>query len=156
MRDKASAPAIAFGFRGENVDYRRHDQTLSVTFTWIGGPRLYPGSITGWSDGSPLTDEDRSSVFRDVLQFIALGGERSTVVINVDDPSRALWEDICSANAPLVNAVEYTSDDAEHAREREMYLSSLRAGKGLSVEGIEIKDEHDLDEVMKRRRQRSR
>jgi hypothetical protein len=153
VRDKASAPAMAFGFRGEDIDYSRHGQTLSVAFTWIGGPRLYPCSITRWSDGSQLTDEDKSGVFRDVLQFVAKEGERPAVVINVDDPSRALWEEICSANAPLVSAVEYTSDDAEHAREREMFLSSLRAGKGLSVDGIEITDEHDLDELMKRRRQ---
>ncbi len=155
MRDDASAPAIAFGFRGEDVDYRRRGLTLSVAFTWIGGPRLYPGSITRWSDGGRLTDEDKSNVFRDVLQFVAREGERPTVVINVDDASRALWDEVCSANAPLVTAVEYTSDDAEHAREREMYLSSLRAGKGLSVDGVEIRDEHDLDAVIKRR-QRNR
>ena len=156
MSDRASAPAIAFGFRGEDVNYRRHGRTLSVTFTWIAGPRLHPGGITRWSDGSPLTDEDKSSVFRDILQFIASEGERPTVVINVDDESKALWEATCSANASLINAVEYTSDDEEHAREREMYLSSLRAGRELSVDGVEIRDEHDLDDVMNRRRRRSR
>ena len=78
------------------------------------------------------------------------------MIINVDDESKALWEAICSANASLIDAVEYTSDDEDHAREREMYLSSLRAGKGLSVDGVEIRDEHDLDELMNRRRRRSR
>ena len=147
-------PAIAFGFRGEDINYRDHGRALSVGFTWLNGARLYPDSISTWADGTTLTDGEKATVFHDVLQFIAQGRERLIVVINMDDPSRALWEEMSSANGAWVSAIERTSDDEEQARERAMFLSGLRAGKGLSIDGVDIRDERDLDTVLKARRRR--
>lgn len=131
-------PAIAFGLRGEDINYGDHCRALNIGFTWINGARLYPDSISTWSDGTTLTDGEKATVFRDVLRFVAQGRERSIVVINMDDPSRALWEEISSANGAWVSAIERTSDDEEQGRERAMFLSVLRAGKGLSIDGREI------------------
>ena len=46
------------------------------------------------------------------------------------------------------------SDETEFARERDGYLSAVRAGKELSVDGVDIRDERDLDAVLHRRRRR--
>ena len=150
------APRISFGFRGEGITYQRHGQRLIVDFTWIGGPKIYPDSIARWSGGIPLTDDEKITVLHDVLQFVTLEEARPTVVVNSDAPSRTLWEQVCSSNAALVAAIEYTSDEAEFARERDMYLSALRAGRELSVDGVDIRNEHDLDRVLQRRRRRPR
>ena len=107
---RQDAPAIAFGFRGEDITYRDHGRALSAGFAWVNGARLYPDSISRWSDGTTLTDAEKSSVFHDVLQFVAQSHGRSIVVINVDDPSRTLWEEISSADAAWVSAIERTSE----------------------------------------------
>lgn len=145
---------VSFGSRGEGINYRRQERGLVVDFTWINGPRVYPDSITEWSGGTPLTDDEKITVLREVLQFVTLADSRPVVVVNSDDPSRNLWEHLCSSNATLVAAIEYTSDETECARERDMYLSALRAGKELSVDGVDIGDEHDLDTVLRRRQRR--
>ena len=148
------APRISFGFRGEGINYQRQGQGLTVDFTWIGGPRVYPDGIATWSCGTLLTDDEKLTVLREVLQFVTLEDGRPTVVVNADDPSRTLWEEVCSSNAALVAAIEHTSDETEFARERDGYLSAVRAGKELSVDGVDIRDERDLDAVLQRRRRR--
>ena len=143
---------ISFGFRDESINYGREGQTLVVDFTWIDGPRVYPDSIVKWSGGQLLTDDEKVTVLREVLEFVTLEDARPTVVIDSDAPSRKLWEHVCSSNPALVAAIEYPSDAMNFAREREMYLSTLRSGTELSVDGVDIKDEHDLDTVLERRR----
>ena len=151
MNDAAS---ISFGFRGEGINYQRQGNSLVVEFTWIGGPRVYPDSIAKWSGGTVLTDEEKIAILGEVLQFVTLEEAPPTVVVNSDDPSRTLWEQVCSSNGALVAAIEYTSNEAENARERGDFLSALRAGKDFSVDGVDIRDEHDLDRVLQQRRQR--
>ena len=97
---------------------------------------------------------EKITVLHDVLQFVTLEEAQPTVVVNSDAPSRTLWEQVCSSNAALVAAIEYTSDETEFARERDWYLSALRAGRELSVDGVDIGSEHDLDTVLERRRRR--
>jgi len=150
-----ATPRISFGFRGETINYQRRRQDLVVDFTWMNGPRVYPDSVVKWSDGQQLTDDEKVTVLREVLEFVTLEDGPPTIVINSDAPSRKLWEYVCSSNPALVAAIEYTSDAMNLAREREMYLSTLRAGGGLSVDGVDIKDEHDLDTVLERRRRPS-
>lgn len=149
-----STARISFGFRGEDIDYQWQGKSLTVAFTWIGGPKLYPDSIAEWSDGTVLTDDEKIAVLRDVLQFVTHEDERPTVVVNSDAGSRTLWEHVCSSNAALVAAIAYTSDETEFARERDMYVSAFRSGKELSVDGVDIRNEHDLESVLERRRRR--
>jgi hypothetical protein len=102
-------PRISFGFRDETINYQRQGQGLVVEFTWVGGPKVYPDSIVKWSGGQLLTDDEKVTVLREVLEFVTLEDARPTVVINSDDPSRKLWEHVCSSNPALVAAIEYTS-----------------------------------------------
>ena len=151
---REDAPRISFGFRGEGINYQRQSRGLVVDFTWIGGPRVYPDGIAKWSDGTVLTNDEKITILREVLHFVTVEDARPTVVINSDDPSRELWEQVCASNAALVGAIEYTSDEAVFARERDGFLSAVRAGKELSVDGVDIRDERDLDAVLQRRRRR--
>jgi hypothetical protein len=84
-------PEIPFGFRDEGINYKRQGQGLVVDFTWIGSSRLYPDSIAKWSGGTPLSDDEKITVPREVLQFVTREDARPTVVINCDAPSRKLW-----------------------------------------------------------------
>ena len=147
-----STSGITFGFRGEDVIYQEQDRAIRIAFTWGRGPRLYPESIAKWSDGIALTTQEKRRVFTEVLRFIVRDEPVLTVVVNVDDPSRQLWEEASHAAREGSVAVEYTSDQEEHARERAMFLSTLQAGKGLSIDGLEIRDERTLDRVLDARR----
>lgn len=151
---KRTPPVITFGARGEDVEYRRDGKAVWIGFTWMNGPRLYPVDTIRWTDGSTLTDEEKTKVFAYVLRFVARTDEPPIVRINVDDASRALWENVCSSHSELVRAVEYTSDEQLYALEREGYLRSLQAG-GLTIDGVEIQDEDDIDRVMSERRNRT-
>lgn len=121
-------PAITFGFRGEDVQYRIGGRRVWTGFTWMLGPRLYPDGNVQWTGGCALTDEEKTRVFEDVLRFVAEEEEeKPIVVINVDDALRVLWEDVCSAHSGLVQRVEYTSDEERYASERESLLGSLHS-----------------------------
>jgi hypothetical protein len=144
-------PSIGFGFRGEDIHYHLGGRVLTAGFTWLGGARLYPGSIRSWRDGTELTSEEKAKVCQDLLRFIADVGERAIVVLNRDDPSRAIWETASSTLPGWVTTIEYTSDAEQRARERAMFLSTLRAGKGLSIDGVEIRDERQLDAALEAR-----
>src|SRR6476469_1803776 len=119
-----SKPVIAFGFRDEDVEYRSGDRCVWMTFTWTRGPRVYPAGSVRWTGGDALTDEEKTTVFAEVLRYIAEEDSKPTVIINVDDPSRAVWED----------------------------LRSLRSSGGLSVDGVDIVDEQQLDDLLSARR----
>jgi hypothetical protein len=143
---------ISFGFRGENIEYQREGRSLTVDFTWMRGPRVHPDCIAKWSDGTVLSDDEKIVVLRDILSFVTNEDKPPVVVINSDDPSARLWEQVCSSNPSLVASIEYTSDEAEAARERDTYLSALRSGREFSVDGVDIRDERQLDSVLQRRR----
>src|SRR6476469_4239454 len=147
-----SKPVIAFGFRDEDVEYRSGDRCVWMTFTWTRGPRVYPAGSVRWTGGDALTDEEKTTVFAEVLRYIAEEDSKPTVIINVDDPSRAVWEHVCSLNSGFVQAVEYTSDQEQDELEREGYLRSLRSSGGLSVDGVDIVDEQQLDDLLSARR----
>jgi uncharacterized protein YeaC (DUF1315 family) len=150
-RDK---PRIEFGFRGEDITYRLPGKELYVGFTYINGPRFYSESIEKWKDGSPLTEEEKEKVFSDVVRFLKRKRNKPIVVINTDDPSKKLWEHLCSTNQTIIKEVEYTSDEEQLQFERNMYLGFLKAGKGLVINEAEIKNEQDLDNALRARRKK--
>ena len=149
---REDVPTLAFGLRGEDIHYHLGGRDLTAAFTWVGGGRLYPGSIRSWRDGTELTSAEKADVFQGLLRFIADTGEPAIVVVNRDDPSRAIWETASSAHPGWVTTIEYTSEAEQRARERAMFVSTLRAGKGLSIDGVEIRDERQLDAVLEARR----
>ena len=100
---------IDYGYRGEGITYRLSNKSLDLSFTWINGPRIYTETIAKWEDGSVLTADEKKRVFIEILRFVGKKREKPIIVINIDDPSQALWEEQCSTNGDLINKIEYTS-----------------------------------------------
>ena len=74
------------------------------------------------------------------------------VVINKDDTSKNVWEDICSINQSIIDNIEYISNEENYQFERNMYLDFLRTGKKVFIEETEIKNEQDLDKALQKYR----
>jgi hypothetical protein len=152
--DRGAVPEMAFGFRGEDISYRLAGRELEISFTYMAGPRVYTDSIVRWRGGPPLTDAEKERVFDDVITFLRGKRDKPVVVINADDPSRALWERLCAARAQDVKSVEHTSDEAQRQAERDMYLGTLAAAKGVVIDGTPIRSAEELDRFLANRPKR--
>lgn len=150
----SNKPKIEFGFRGEDSTYHLRGKEAYIYFTWCNGDRIYPDSIDKWNDGSALTDEEKERVFKDVLHFIKRKKGKPIVVINTDDPCKNIWEHICSINQAIIDNAEYTSDEKNYQFQRNSELAYINHGGKLTIAGIEIKSEQDLDEAMEKFRKR--
>ncbi|HEX8709435.1 MAG TPA: hypothetical protein VF723_14415 [Pyrinomonadaceae bacterium] len=151
-KSESGGPKIEFGLRGEDITYRLPDKEMYIQFTWINWPRVYTESMDKWKDGSMLTKEEKKKVFGDVVNFIRRKRKMPIVVINSDDPSKDVWEHLCSLNQPVVKGIEYTSDEEDYRSERSMWLECIKAGKGVVLDGVEVRSEKELDEAMQRLR----
>jgi hypothetical protein len=83
-----------------------------------------------------------------VLRFIKKKHGKTIVVINSDDPSRDLWERLCSANQTIVKEIEYTSDEKNFQSQRNMFLEMLKRGGKIQIKDMEIHNEQDLDKAL--------
>ena len=153
-RVESNVPELEFGNRGEDVIYRLPGKEIYVVSTWLEGRRVYTEDIDKWQDGSPLSEEEEKKIFSDVLHFLGRKGEPPLVVINTDDPLKDLWEQMCSLNQSLIKGIEYTSDEVHFQNEREMWLGLIKAGQTVTLEGVEVRTENELDEVMQKQRKR--
>jgi hypothetical protein len=142
---------IQYGFRGEGISYLLPEKSIDLWFTWTNGARIYTESIAEWDDGSVLTADEKTRVFIEVVRFVGKRDEKPNIVINADDPSRTLWEELCSTHKVLINNIEYTSGEEQYLFEREMYLEFISAGKKVNIDGIEISNEEDLDDFLQKR-----
>ena len=153
MKNSTEAKAkIKYGFRGEGISYRLPNKSLDLWFTWMNGARIYTETIAKWDEGSILTADEKKRVFIEVVRFVGKRDEKPIIVINANDPSRALWEELCSTYEVLINNIEYTSREEQFQFEREMYLEFIKAGKKVNIDGIEISNEKDLDDFLQKRR----
>jgi hypothetical protein len=72
-------------------------------------------------------------------------------VINTDDASKSLWDDLCSRNNSLIEKIEYTSDEEDVQWNRERILKDLssdlfKEGKlTTGVGGIRVNNEQELE-----------
>jgi len=152
---ESNKPEIKFGFRGEDITYRLRGKEIYISFTWGNGDRIYPDSIENWNDGSALTDNEKKRIFHEILHFVKeKKGKTPIVVINTDDAFKKFWEHTCSINQPVIDSIEYTSDEENYQFERNMYLDSLKNGGSVTFGETEVRDEKDLDEAMQKFRKR--
>ena len=141
-------PSLSFGFRGEDIVYCEDGREIEIGFTWVNGDRLYTDSVDRWRDGTSLSDAEKERVFVQVLRFVKGRFTKPLIVINTDDPSRALWEQVCAAQRGVIKGVEYTSGAEQMQIERETYLQIIQSGKKLVIDGKEIGDAGALDEYL--------
>jgi hypothetical protein len=148
--DNSSEPKIEFGFRGEGITYHLQGKSVEVWYTWLYGSRVYTENLLKWKDGSGLTDDEKMQIMGDIVRFIGQKHEAPTIVINRDDPFGVFWEQFSSTHKSIVKTVEYTSRAAQNDSMRKMYLDFIRAGKAVTLDGVEISSEQDLDKALKK------
>lgn len=151
-KSETKYPKIEYGFRGEDISYQLADKNADISFTWCNGSRIYSDNINKWNNGLVMTNDEKRTVFCDVLHFVKTNRKKPIIVINSDDSSKNLWETLCSENKTDIEMVEYTSNEENYQFERNMYLDFLKAGKILTMDGIEIKTEQDLDKLLRGRK----
>ncbi|HEY0996544.1 MAG TPA: hypothetical protein VGD77_11185 [Gemmatimonadaceae bacterium] len=152
MSRRPSRGELSFGFRGEGITYRLGGRALEVGFSYMGGPRLYAEGIGRWSDGTALTDDEKAEAFQAIVRFVKAAGGKPTVVVNGDDPSAATWERLCADNRRFVAGIERSSDEQQLQLQRSMYLLTLQAGKGLTIDDTRITTEGELDDYLRTHR----
>lgn len=148
--NNSNKPKIEFGFRGEDITYRLQGREIYISFTWCNGHRVYPDSIDRWNDGIALTNKEKERIFNDVLHYIKRTRKSLIVVINTDDPSKDIWEHICSINQSIIDEIEYTSNAESHQFEKNMYLDFLKAGNQVFIKETEVKNEKELEEALRK------
>ena len=142
---------IKFGFREEGLIYQQAGKEIYVGFTWVNGNKIYPDEIKKWKDGGRLTEHEQEHVFLDLLDFVGRKKGKPIVVINTDDASKSLWDDLCSRNNSLIEKIEYTSDEEDVQWNRERILKDLssdlfKEGKlTTGVGGIRVNNEQELE-----------
>ncbi len=152
---ESSEASIEFGFRAEGITYRLSNNSTELWFTWVNGARIYTETINKWKNDSLLTRNEKERVFNEVVKFVEQKAEKPIIVISADDPSKDLWEQLCSANQLLIKDIEYTSSEKQYQQERNMYLGIIKAGKKLVLDETEISNEKEIDEAMQKRRKKT-
>jgi hypothetical protein len=151
---------ITFGPRGEGVVYYRDRRTLHVEYTYGHGPKLHPDlDLHRWPNGEPLSEREKRIVFLDIVRFVRGGllarlfGRPLTVVVNDDDPDRALWTRLAGEAGVRV---EHSSDEAQLCVDRQRYLNHILAQRVLRINGAELRTEAELDAFLVPRHQAHR
>jgi len=145
---------IKFGFQEEGLTYQQAGKEIYVWFTWVNGNKIYPDEIKKWKDGTRLTDHEQEHVFLHLLDFVGRKKGKPIVVINLDDASKSLWEDLCSKNKSLIENIEYTSDEEDVQWNRERILKDLNSdsfkeGKlKTGIAGIQVNNEQDIERAL--------
>ena len=145
-----SPPRLTFGFRGEDITYSVGGRTAEVGFTYIRGPRIYTDTIREWDDGTRLTPAERRDVLQRCITLVRKARERPTIVINADDPLAAEWRAMCEEFSADIDHVETTSDADTRAFQKKMFMDILAAGKGVTVDGVPLRTEEEIDRYVER------
>jgi hypothetical protein len=146
--EECNDPKMEIGSRGEDVIYFLNDNKICIGFTPLNKPRINSESIDKWEKGFGLTENEKEKVFIDVIQFIKKEYKKPIVIINIDDPSRNLWENLCKKYQKFIKDIEFTSDEEQMQFERNMFLDVLQSGKELAINETDIKNVQELDNFL--------
>ena len=142
-------PKISYGSgRAEWITYELAGKKVDIDFTWLEGNRIYTETIHRWSTNELISEDEKKKILTDVLQFTKGWFRKSIVVINTDDLSRPLWEQVCGEVPNLIKEIEYTSDEQNRQYNRQMYLEMLNSKGGLVIDDVPIRTERELDAML--------
>lgn len=143
-------PDIRYGFRGEDLVYRRGREVTCIQFTYLGGPCVDASSIRGWNTGPVFTTDERVQILEDVLAFL----ERRRPIVSIDagDPAMAELRTVCERNVHRIAGIEIHDLRIQRENERAAYVAVLTSGKGLTIDGTEITSIEELDRLLQSRR----
>src|SRR5688500_1179967 len=82
--------------RGEEIEYTFGERHLCADMTFMNGLRFFPASVEKWNDGTELTEDERTMVFIDVVDFLIGNEPNPIIVINTNDEKMSLWSSLCN------------------------------------------------------------
>lgn len=131
--------------RGEEMIYSEPDLELGLERTYINGHRLYCNNTSGEYGGPALPFLKRKEIIENLCEYFNTKTEPSIFVLDETDKDRKELEHLFAELVSKGNkiTVEYDSAKKLDQVQDEMYLSILKAGKKLSIDGKEIKSVED-------------
>lgn len=134
--------------RGENIAYRDSSGELWLQRTYNRVNRLYCG------DTQKLPFSRRKAVVENLCDYFHTLSEPSVFVLDEGDKDRkdleALFDRLVGGGHKIT--VEYDSAKKQEQFEEGTYLSVIRAGKKLVIEGVELTSEADYWEWKRKAR----
>ena len=126
--------------RGEEMLYTDSDIELLLTRTYCDGHRLFCESTTGVHNGLVLPFNKRRQIIENLCEFFDTKNKPSIFVIDEADKDlqalERLFKDLISQGNKL--SLEYDSAGKREKAKDDMYIGILKAGKKLSIHGVEI------------------
>jgi hypothetical protein len=131
--------------RGEEVRYSDGDIELSLERTYGDGHRLFCNSIIRVRGEPVLPFIKRRQIIENLCDYFDTKNEPSIFVLDEADKDRQalerLFKDLISQGHKL--SVEYDSAAKREKAKDDMYISVLKAGKKLSINGVDINSVED-------------
>ena len=131
--------------RGEEMLYADGDIELLLVRTYCDGHRLFCDSTTGVHSGLVLPFKKRRQIIENLCDYFDTKNKPSIFVLDEADKDRQaleqLFKDLISQGNKL--SVEYDSAAKREKTKDDMYISILKAGKKLSINGVEISSVKD-------------
>jgi hypothetical protein len=131
--------------RGEEMVYRDGDIELLLERTYCDGHRLFCDSTSGVRSGLVLPFGKRRQIIENLCDFFDTKNKPSIFVVDEADKDRhaleQLFKDLVSQGNKL--SVEYDSAAKREKARDDMYIGVLKAGKKISINGVEISSVED-------------
>ena len=131
--------------RGEVILYRDGDMELMLDRTYCDGHRLFCDSTSGVRGGPVLPFIKRSQIIENLCDYFDTKNKPSIFVLDEADKDRQalerLFMDLISQGNKL--SVEYDSAAKREKARDDMYIGVLKAGKKISIHGVEISSVED-------------
>ncbi len=130
--------------RGEEMVYADGDIELQLERTYCNGHRLFCDNTSG-ANGPALPLSKRREVILNLCEFFNTKDAPTIFVLDERDRDRQqlemLFAELASQNQKV--SVEYDSAEKRKKVLDDMYVGILKAGKKLSIKGVEIKSVED-------------
>ena len=131
--------------RGEEMVYTDGDIELLLVRTYCDGHRLFCDSTTGVHSGLVLSFDKRRQIIENLCDYFDTKNKPSIFVLDEADKDlqmlERLFKDLISQGNKL--SVEYDSAAKREKANDDMYIGILKAGKKLSIHGVEINSIED-------------
>jgi hypothetical protein len=131
--------------RGEELLYSDGDIELTLDRTYCDGHRLFCDSTIGGRGGPVIPFKKRRQIIENLCDYFDTKNVPVIFVLDEADKDRKalerLFKDLISQGNEL--SVEYDSAAKREKDKDDMYISILKAGKKLSINGVEISSVED-------------
>ena len=126
--------------RGEDMLYSDSELELNLQRTYCNGHRLYCNDTSGECGWPALPFAKRREIIENLCEYFNTKKEPSTFVLDEADKDRIelelLFSNLIAEGHKIT--VEYDSAKRREQAQDEMYISTLKAGKKISLNGQQI------------------